>query len=137
MKTLEWCKENIGREQAWLILVKNGRVYRFAGTSIPNVGVIVTGSKQTTGDWGPVVYYYLLIADDVRVIRGFGELRDGLMWNSAASTPPGTWERVAQYLGVDDAEARRFARTEFPAEAAELDRVEAEARSLAATGGAS
>jgi hypothetical protein len=124
MKIVKWHDEPGPKgERTWLALIYEGRVTLFSGKTLRGLAVVI--HRQTEdGPWGPIVHYLIECPDVVRAIPGFGGLRDTLRYRIGAYTPTDTWLQVAARLGVDEAEARRFVRAEFPAEAAELDFVE-------------
>jgi hypothetical protein len=128
IKYIKWYDESSPKgERTWLALIHSGKVTLFRGKTLRGLAV-VTHRQIEDGPWGPIVHYLIECPDNVRAIPGFGELRDTLRYRIGAYTPIDTWAQLAARLGVDEAEARCFVRAEFPAEAAELDKVELHGR---------
>jgi len=138
----EWSDEvKSRRRRPWLLLIKAGKITSFSGESIPGLVAVVGSNYVKCGRWS-YTDYRLEIADDVRAIAGRqgwnnGTFREGLAGAVGSKQPLDRWSDVATALGVSLPECRRFLKAEFPAEAAELDKIEAalEAVDSASPGG--
>jgi len=127
----EWSSEVRARHRRpWLLLIKDGKVTRFHGESIPGLVAVVGSDWIKCGRWS-YTDYRLEIADDVRAIAGGegwhnGTFREGLAGAVGSKQPLDRWSDVANALGVSLTECRRFLSEEFPREVEELDRIEAD-----------
>ena len=110
----DWSDKQGNRDrQAWLLLVRAGRIVRFDGASIESVCAVVGKDYCKNGKWSHYCYRMELAAGTVAVSfkDGWeqGTLLEGLSTNDLRVD---RWSDLANRLGVSVPEARRFLEAE-------------------------
>jgi hypothetical protein len=112
----------------WLLLVKDGKVYRFTGESIGGVVAVRGSDFRKNGKWSHTKYR-LELAQGVRAFSGRqgwekGTFCEGLGTLAGLGKSCDTWSEVAAALGVTRAAAEDFLRAWKPKAAESLDSAE-------------
>lgn len=126
---MEWSDQLGSRSRrAWLLFVKDGKVYPFAGEGIPGVVAIRGSSYRRDGKWSHTTYR-LEVAEGVRTISGkegweTGRFAEGLA-GAAGTKAIDLWVEMANALEVTVPAAQEFLRAWRPKAAEHIDAAEA------------
>jgi hypothetical protein len=132
---LEWSSRPGPRmRRAWLIFVKNVKIYHFTGESIPGIVAILSATPIKMGKWSHYKYN-LLISPGVRFLSGHagwntGTFREGLDDTLKGYYPTTRWHEIANALNVPVDEVRAFLTKFRPSEVQELDKIETDIADL-------
>lgn len=142
MKPMSWSDQMGSRSRtSWLLLIKDGKVQVFSGSSLPGWAVVRSSKFVRQGKWSHTTYE-LALADDVRAIAGrqgweTNTFAEGIASVTRAAKTPTTWPEMAACFGVEREAAEAFLRAWKPKAAELLDNVEAELAALEAASGPS
>ncbi len=126
---MEWSDQLGSRSRrAWLLFVKDGKVYPFKGEGIPGVVAVRGSSYRRNGKWSHTTYR-LEVAQGARHISGkegweTGRFAEGLA-SATGMRAVDLWVEMANALGVTVPAAQEFLRAWRPKAAEHIDAAEA------------
>lgn len=120
------------RRSSLLVLRKGGRVYPFAGESIPGVVAVLSRRYVKEGSWSHHVHEIVLAPGVEIAYEGYSGWKTGLVSEAVGAS---TWAEFASALGVEDTPEFRAVAAVWPRTCEELDRVERDLAALDAPEG--